>query len=599
MRTAILALLAALQLSAARQPGFSIHEDILAYPQFEVVFSESYILEEDAQLLLEGAGRHDPSAYQNNPAAAAPTTSHTNNIAPKAATGQNGAHSNDDDDSEAADGTQISETFEIMNMPPSRYLCSVPVLAPPPPPNQTAAELARAGEARELARMSGRGVDIISTLEGECLYYMSGWWSYSFCYGKEIVQFHALTTKTGKPVKDPHSQDYVLGRMKKRQNENTAQGEAEAHAIHAKDVEVQKPLGGSASTKPGGDAYNTELQVKGDQRYMVQRLGGGTVCDLTGRERTVEIQYHCNPGGTNDRISWIKEVTTCSYLMEVRTPRLCEEPAFLPPKPTRAHPISCRLIVRSEEEAVQWHQQKTIEAYAAMRGVPTAAGAEAEDRDATARAGDGQDGQTPHNQAGIVVGGVTIGARKALGRGQDGQPPLKLEAPKHFGGGNDAKLLANNGRVVKVLVRAASKANGGEVAIVSTEELKELNIRHDVIKELVGKLVKIADGRAWRLEAVENPGDPALEIRAVLEPEEGDDAEWGVSNDATEKSEKTDETKNKVGDKNDKNDAKETKQPTDKVTVTVEKVEGETDAPNAGDDIDDEGSEETFKKDEL
>ncbi|KAL1893272.1 Protein OS-9 [Sporothrix stenoceras] len=637
MRSKTLLLLAALQLAAARQPGFSIHEDILAYPQFEVVFSDSYILEGDAQRLLDGAA--DPSAYQSNAAAASATPSSQSDVAhpgdestavkehgagsTSGATGKNG------DDSDAADdgSEQVSETFEIMNVPPSRYLCSVPVLAPPAPPNQTATELARAEEARELARMSDRGIEIISTLEGECMYYVSGWWSYSFCYGKEIVQFHATTTKTGKPVKDPHSQEYILGRMQGQQNDNTAAGEAAAAAAAAtagnkmkqakKDLDVQKPLGGNANsagsttTQPTGevsDPYNTELVVKGDQRYMVQRLGMGTVCDLTGRDRTIEIQYHCNPGGTSDRISWIKEVTTCSYLMEVRTPRLCEEGAFLPPKPARAHPISCRQIVSSEEEVAKWHHQKTIEAYAAMQGIKAkekATAAEEAQEGIEDIPGQGQ----AKNQDGIVVGGVVIGARKALGRGEDGQPPLKLELPKHFGR-DGAELVKGQPRVVKVLVRAASKANGGEVSILSTDELKELNIRHDVIQELVGKLTKIAGGKAWRLEAVENPGESALEIRAVLEPEDGEEPEWGTGSgtpakkaEKVDKDEKTEDAKEEAVEKPEKKKKKGTK-----VTVTVEKVDKkgkETEAPKAqdgGDAVDDggeEGSEETFKKDEL
>lgn len=537
------------------------------------------------------------------------------------AAGKNNGNNDGDDDDAADDGIkQVSETFEIMNVPPSRYLCSVPVLAPPAPPNQTATELARAEEARELARMSDRGIEIISTLEGECMYYVSGWWSYSFCYGKEIVQFHALTTKTGKPVKDPHSQEYVLGRMQGQQHDDTAAGEAAAAAAAAtagggkikrakKDVDAQKPLGGntngggSTTTKAGEitDPYNTELVVKGDQSYMVQRLGMGTVCDLTGRERTIEIQYHCNPGGTSDRISWIKEVTTCSYLMEVRTPRLCEEGAFLPPKPARAHPISCRQIVRSDEEVEQWHQQKTIEAYAAMQGIKAKeeTAAAGEDQATEGFEGFGQD--QAKNQDGIVVGGVVIGARKALGRGEDGQPPLKLEPPKYFGR-DGAELVKGQARVVKVLVRAASKANGGEVSILSTDELKELNIRHDVIQELVGKLTKIAGGKAWRLEAVENPGDPALEIRAVLEPEEGEEPEWGTgSGTPAKKDEKVD--KEVKGEEPAEEPAE--KKDGSKVTVTVEKVEKTTEVPKAQDGSDaagdggEEGSEETFKKDEL
>ncbi|CAK7235508.1 Protein OS-9 [Sporothrix bragantina] len=609
MRSFHLVLLAGLQLCAARQPGFSIHDDLLAHPQFEVVFSDSYILEKDAHSLLAAAIRREEAgdAYQSDS-----STSQTDLANPAiesaAARGDTAGNNNNNNGGgksygnaeDAADGSaQVSETFEIMNVPPSRYLCSVPVLAPPAPLNQTATELARAEEAREISRMSDRGVDIVSTLEGECMYYVSGWWSYSFCYGKEIVQFHALTTKTGKPVKDPQSQEYILGRMIGQEGAATASNNNnDKPAAKVKgDVDVQKPLGGSKTggDKTASDPYNTELQIKGDQRYMVQRLGAGTICDLTGRERTIEIQYHCNPGGTSDRISWIKEVTTCAYLMEVRTPRLCEEAAFLPPKPTRAHPISCRLIIRSEEEISQWHKQKTIEAHAAMKGAKIIANEHEQQQEQQQQ--QTTNGENQKNQNGIVVGGVVIGARKALGRGEDGQPPLKLEPPKYFG--RDGNELLKGGRVVKILARAKSKASGGDVVMLSNEELLKYDISHDMIRDLVMQLVESAKGRAWRLEAVEHPGVPTLEIRAILEPEDGDeDADWDMSKTVKMDPNAGEKKKEGGGEADKKAGAKGTHTVTEEVTVTVEKVEAATDAPE-GADGDDEGSEETFKKDEL
>ena len=500
-----------------------------------------------------------------------------------------------------------------MNVPPSRYLCSIPVLAPPAPLNQTATELARAEENREISRMSDRGIDIISRLQGECMYYVSGWWSYSFCYGKEIVQFHALTTKTGKPVKDPQSQEYILGRMQGQAaayaaNTNTNNNNNNDKTARTKgDVDVQKPLDGNTdgagSGKAANDPYNTQLQIKGDQRYMVQRLGAGTICDLTGRERTIEVQYHCNPGGTGDRISWIKEVTTCAYLMEVRTPRLCEEAAFLPPKPTRAHPISCRLIVRSEEEASsQWHQQKLIDGRADTigNGVKTPAGG---DKQRETDPNSNLNAKLKPGEDGIVIGGIVVGARKALGRGESGHPPLNLEPPKYFG--RDGGELAKGGRVIKILARAKSKANGGEVMMLPNEELLKYDLSHDQIRDLVGQLVENAKGMGWRLEAVEHPGVPTLEFRAILEPDDEVDGDDNNHNNHNNHNNKVDGDKIQPAKPEEKKYGAEaqgtdTQTVTEAVTVTVAKADAATNVPvpdGGGDD--DEGSEETFKKDEL
>lgn len=503
----------------------------------------------------------------------------------------------------------MSETFEVMNVPPVRYLCSIPVLAPPEALNQTATELARAEEAREISRMAGRGTDIISTLEGECMYYVSGWWSYSFCYGKEIVQFHALTTKTGKPVRDLESQEYVLGRMRELDGPAAVNDQSTAGTAKTKgDVDVQKPLGsdttGSGNGKSANGPYHTELQIKGDQRYMVQRLGAGTICDLTGRERTVEIQYHCNPGGTSDRISWIKEVTTCAYLVEVLTPRLCEEAAFLPPKPTRAHPISCRPIISSEEVS-EWHSQRTIEEALTEDQLQKQQQQQQKKQEKQQHQQPGEGQGQKNSREGVVVGGVVIGARKALGRGENGQPPLKLEAPKHFG--RDGTELLKGGRVVKVLARAKSKANGGEVMVLPIEELSKFDITREQMKNLVGQLMEAANGKGWRLEAVEHPGIPTLEIRAIVDADDGEDAqkpdqkagETKAQAKETETRAATDKAAayDKVAD-NEGVD-KQTHTVTEEVTVTVEKVETASDVPREADDDSNKGSEETFKDDVM
>lgn len=495
MRRLNFVFLASLQLCRARQHGFSIHDDLLAYPQFEVVFSDTYISELDAQRLLEST-KPPPPTYSTD---STPETDLTSQISasPSPATGPDGG---------AEDGMpEISEEFEIMNIPPSRYLCSVPVLAPPPAPNETAAALAKAEEARELSRASVRGWELMSDLENQCLFYMSGWWSYKFCYGQDIVQFHALpnNVKGGLPVRDPHSQEYVLGRVQQHQHQsqpNKREGQWKGE---------QAPLQQQANTPP-----NTELQVKGDQRYLVQRMESGTVCDLTGRDRTIEVQYHCNPGSMGDRIGWIKEITTCSYLMLVQTPRLCEDAAFLPPKETRAHPISCRLIIGSDEEAAAWHQRKTLEAREAM-GVGDKEHLEVAQAGQQKLENGGQrtPAQQPNQFKGMQVGGVIIGSGQRSNT-EDGQPLPKLKPPRNFVSGK-----ISGGPLVEVLAHAKSKADGGKVEVMSEEEIEKLNLNPEAIEEFQRELQKLAGDKGWKLEVVEVPGE-IPEIRGVVETDE-------------------------------------------------------------------------------
>lgn len=600
MRQTTLLLLALAQLCQAKQPGFSIHEDLLAHPQFEVVFSESYILEKDAQLLLESADQPQPSAVPGIPSVNTDQPSVSVDRTDDAPPSNANADSNfatTDDGSE-----QISETFEMINIPPLQYLCSVPVLAPPPgAPNQTATDLARAAEARELARASDRGREIIDSLEGECMYYVSGWWSYSFCYGQEIVQFHAVPAKNGKAMKDPHSMEYVLGRMKSRQERETTMDEESAKDIYSGNGDVaQKPISDSHNSQKKLDAHKTELQVKGDQKYIVQRLGGGTICDLTGRDRTLEIQYHCNPGATSDRISWIKEVTTCSYLMEVRTPRLCEEPAFLPPKPKHAHPISCRLVLHSDDELAQWHEQKTLEAREAM---------------ASKEQTDSQD-ESEDKNANLVIGGVVVGGRRIFAETQEAEkadavPKLqntktakaaakafKKSHPGVLGNAKTREALQKatasknrQGKFLRVIARGLGNdeaGNAGGVEIIDQAELQTLGVNVAAINELVTKMSALAGGKPWHVTAYDM-GDETPELRAYIDTDEGEDDGDGASEGAQAD----------AGDDGSKDGHGEN--PTVKIVIkkgsagdkpVEEKEEGSVE--DGG-----EGSEETFKKDEL
>jgi protein OS-9 len=129
-------------------------------------------------------------------------------------------------------------------------------------------------------------------MKGNCIYYVSGWWSYSFCYKDEVKQFHQLPQSRGvphyPPVEDTSVHSFVLGRYPKDEKNK----KAGAH----------KTLGNEQGSKEAfddeGDATDEEekgleisrLETKGSSRYMVQRLSDGTECDLTGKPRKIDVQ---------------------------------------------------------------------------------------------------------------------------------------------------------------------------------------------------------------------------------------------------------------------------------------------------------------------
>jgi protein OS-9 len=190
-------------------------------------------------------------------------------------------------------GESLEQTYEAVVLQGQRYLCSIPVIPDEVPQNSTTtAEEAKAEEAKELARATDRGWELLEGMRGSCIYYLSGWWSYSFCYKDEVKQFHQLPPSRGvpiyPPVEDTSVHSFVLGRFPKEDK--------------PKKADARKTLGGEQGSKEALDDEGNvkddsekglevpRLESKGSSRYMVQRLSGGTECDLTGRPRKIDVQ---------------------------------------------------------------------------------------------------------------------------------------------------------------------------------------------------------------------------------------------------------------------------------------------------------------------
>lgn len=133
---------------------------------------------------------------------------------------------------------------------------------------------------------------LLAKLEGSCLYRMDGWWTYELCIGRHLRQFH----------REPHAKEdttsYTLGRF--TDGTQTRPGPSES------------PLVGAS---------------------VVQNFEEGSVCDLTGQERSTTVRFVCNhlsPGVGPSLLSEVKEEATCQYAATVSTPILCDHPKFGP-----------------------------------------------------------------------------------------------------------------------------------------------------------------------------------------------------------------------------------------------------------------------------
>jgi protein OS-9 len=183
-------------------------------------------------------------------------------------------------------------TYESMMISGQRYLCSIPRIPPEESTTSAANQTSPEEEEKELARATTRGWELIKGMEDNCLYFFSGWWSYSFCHGEGVRQFHQLPPGRNvpmyPPVEDKSVHAFVLGRFEDENKEGKT---------------PQKTLDGSSENKKQGlkeEGFDdgkemrekglARLETKGEVRYLVQKLKGGTTCDLTGKERRIEVQ---------------------------------------------------------------------------------------------------------------------------------------------------------------------------------------------------------------------------------------------------------------------------------------------------------------------
>uniref|UniRef100_A0A1W7RA13 Protein OS-9 n=1 Tax=Hadrurus spadix TaxID=141984 RepID=A0A1W7RA13_9SCOR len=143
-----------------------------------------------------------------------------------------------------------------------------------------------------------------------CLIKTKDWWTYEFCYGHYIKQYH---------VEDSNIVGNVI------------------------------TLGIYDSDFDWDNETNREQSSENHQkRYHSQFYNNGTKCDLTGLPRNAEIRFVCEEE-LGDYIYRVDEPGTCSYLITVHTPRICKHPYLKPLPSNKPQVISCSPLLNSEE----------------------------------------------------------------------------------------------------------------------------------------------------------------------------------------------------------------------------------------------------------
>ncbi|NXX39703.1 OS9 protein, partial [Tricholaema leucomelas] len=135
-----------------------------------------------------------------------------------------------------------------------------------------------------------------------CLVKTKDWWTYEFCYGKHIQQYH---------VEESEIKGDILF------------------------------LGYYQSAFDWDDETAKASKQHRLKRYHSQSYVNGSRCDLTGRAREAEVRFLCEEGA-GDYLARVDEPQSCSYVLTVHTPRLCHHPFLRPPASAAPQPILCQ-----------------------------------------------------------------------------------------------------------------------------------------------------------------------------------------------------------------------------------------------------------------
>lgn len=87
------------------------------------------------------------------------------------------------------------------------------------------------------------------------------------------------------------------------------------------------------------------------KRYHSQTYGNGSKCDLNGKPREAEVRFLCDEGAgiSGDYIDRVDEPFSCSYVLSIRTSRLCPHPLLRPPASAAPQAILCHPALQPDE----------------------------------------------------------------------------------------------------------------------------------------------------------------------------------------------------------------------------------------------------------
>ncbi|KAG7691678.1 hypothetical protein KL930_004550 [Ogataea haglerorum] len=147
----------------------------------------------------------------------------------------------------------------------------------------------------------------------KCLYQSSSdYWKYCFCLDGNITQFRGFKklfgASTDTSLIDPEKPFFSLGSFE------------------------------NANKK---DYTNFNLVSNYDGPiYLEQTIGGGDICDKTGKQRLSTIRYRCDETYSGAKLLSVREIKTCRYEVQVYLPEICSSPLFKS-RPSKREQVIC------------------------------------------------------------------------------------------------------------------------------------------------------------------------------------------------------------------------------------------------------------------
>uniref|UniRef100_A0A8C1SS09 Endoplasmic reticulum lectin n=1 Tax=Cyprinus carpio TaxID=7962 RepID=A0A8C1SS09_CYPCA len=158
---------------------------------------------------------------------------------------------------------------------------------------------------------SGPGVpDLLKPMQtAPCLVKTKDWWTYEFCYGQHIRQYH---------LEDSEIKGDVL-------------------FLGYYDSEFDWTNETAKASK--------QHKLK---RYHSQSYVNGSKCDLNGNPRETEVRFVCEEG-SSDYIARVDEPQSCRYVLTVHTSRTCQHPLLRPLSTAKPQGIVCQPALSAQQ----------------------------------------------------------------------------------------------------------------------------------------------------------------------------------------------------------------------------------------------------------